>query len=98
MSTADATDIIVFTVCDNAVSEVCPVWPGQPMTAHWGVPDPAAIRGTQEQVQNAFRDAFLVVRSKNQSVPQFAPCYPGPALVEKRNRQHRTVLNFHLRS
>jgi arsenate reductase len=50
-----------FTVCDNAVSEVCPVWPGQPMTAHWGVPDPAAIRGTQEQVQNAFRDAFLLL-------------------------------------
>jgi arsenate reductase len=49
----------VFTVCDNAANEVCPVWPGQPMTAHWGVPDPAAIKGTEEKVQKAFRDAFF---------------------------------------
>jgi arsenate reductase len=51
----------VFTVCDNAANEVCPVWPGQPMTAHWGVPDPAAVRGTDEQVQKAFRDAFFLL-------------------------------------
>jgi arsenate reductase (thioredoxin) len=51
----------VFTVCDNGASEVCPVWPGQPMTAHWGVPDPAAVRGTQEQVEKAFRDAFFLL-------------------------------------
>lgn len=51
----------VFTVCDNAAKEVCPVWPGQPMTAHWGVPDPAAVHGTAEQVQAAFRDAFLML-------------------------------------
>jgi arsenate reductase len=51
----------VFTVCDNAANEVCPVWPGQPMTAHWGVPDPAAARGTEEQVQKAFRDAFFLL-------------------------------------
>ena len=50
----------VFTVCDNAANEVCPVWPGQPMTAHWGVPDPAAIQGTAEEVQRAFRDAFFM--------------------------------------
>src|SRR6202040_120976 len=47
----------VFTVCDNAANEICPVWPGHPMTAHWGVPDPAAVRGTEEQVAKAFRDA-----------------------------------------
>jgi arsenate reductase len=51
----------VFTVCDNAANEVCPVWPGQPMTAHWGVPDPAAVQGTSEQVQKAFRDAFFLL-------------------------------------
>lgn len=51
----------VFTVCDNAAKEACPVWPGQPITAHWGVPDPAAVEGTPEQVERAFRDAFLML-------------------------------------
>ena len=51
----------VFTVCDNAAKEVCPVWPGQPMTAHWGVPDPAAVHGTDAEVARAFRDAFFML-------------------------------------
>ena len=51
----------VFTVCDNAAKEVCPFWPGQPMTAHWGIPDPAAVKGTQEEIARAFRDAFMVL-------------------------------------
>jgi arsenate reductase len=51
----------VFTVCDNAANEVCPVWPCQPMTAHWGVPDPAAVQGTREQVEKAFREAFFLL-------------------------------------
>jgi arsenate reductase len=51
----------VFTVCDNAAREVCPVWPGQPMTAHWGIPDPAAAQGTAEQMERAFRDAFFML-------------------------------------
>ncbi len=51
----------VFTVCDNAAGEVCPIWPGQPMTAHWGIPDPAAVQGTTEQVNKAFRDAFIAL-------------------------------------
>jgi arsenate reductase len=51
----------VFTVCDNAAKEVCPFWPGQPMTAHWGIPDPAAVKGTPEEITRAFRDAFVVL-------------------------------------
>ena len=51
----------VFTVCDNAAKEVCPVWPGQPMTAHWGIPDPAAVMGTRKVVERAFRDAFVTL-------------------------------------
>lgn len=51
----------VFTVCDNAAKEICPVWPGQPMTGHWGVPDPAAVKGSPEQIERAFRDAFMIL-------------------------------------
>ena len=51
----------VFTVCDNAANEVCPVWPGQPMTAHWGVPDPSTITGAPGQVKRAFRDTFSIL-------------------------------------
>ncbi len=54
----------VFTVCDNAAKEVCPVWPGQPMTAHWGVPDPAAVAGAPEQIERAFRDAFTALERR----------------------------------
>ncbi len=49
----------VFTVCDSAAKEVCPIWPGHPTSAHWGIPDPAAVQGTDEEIQRAFRDAFL---------------------------------------
>jgi len=51
----------VFTVCDNAANEICPVWPGQPITAHWGVPDPAVVRGSEEQVERAFREVFVTL-------------------------------------
>lgn len=51
----------VFTVCDNAANEACPFWPGQPMTAHWGIPDPAAVKGAPKEVERAFRDAFVVL-------------------------------------
>ena len=51
----------VFTVCDNAAKEQCPYWPGQPMTAHWGIPAPAAVKGTPEEIARAFRDAYVVL-------------------------------------
>ncbi len=54
----------VFTVCDQAAGEVCPVWPGNPVTAHWGVPDPAAVDGTEAEQQRAFRDAYLVLENR----------------------------------
>jgi arsenate reductase (thioredoxin) len=54
----------VFTVCDQAAAEACPVWPGQPMTAHWGIPDPASVEGTDEERRRAFRDAFLRLRRR----------------------------------
>jgi len=54
----------VFTVCDSAAKEVCPIWPGQPMTAHWGIPDPAAVIGTPEQVERAFPDAFMILERR----------------------------------
>jgi len=54
----------VFTVCDNAAGEVCPYWPGQPMTAHWGVPDPAAVEGTDTEKWMAFRDTFRLLDNR----------------------------------
>jgi arsenate reductase (thioredoxin) len=54
----------IFTVCDNAANEVCPIWPGHPMTAHWGIPDPAAVRGTPEEIAHAFNDAFSVLERR----------------------------------
>ena len=54
----------VFTVCDNAANEVCPAWPGQPMTAHWGIPDPAEATGSDEDIAKAFRDAYLAMQRR----------------------------------
>jgi arsenate reductase len=54
----------VFTVCDNAAKEVCPVWPGQPISAHWGVADPAAVHGTEAEVERAYREAFFVLERR----------------------------------
>lgn len=54
----------VFTVCDNAAKEVCPIWPGQPLTAHWGVADPAAVGGKAEEIKRAYRDAFVTLERR----------------------------------
>jgi arsenate reductase len=54
----------VFTVCDAAANETCPLWPGHPITAHWGVPDPAAVNGTPEEIARAFRDAYFTLEKR----------------------------------
>ena len=54
----------VFTVCDDAAGETCPVWPGQPMTAHWGIPDPAAVSGEERSILAAFRDAYTTLHRR----------------------------------
>jgi len=54
----------VITVCDNAAGEVCPIWPGQPMTAHWGIPDPAAFEGSEAEMALAFADAYRVLNNR----------------------------------
>ena len=62
---ADAPKLdFVFTVCDNAANEVCPIWPGQPMTAHWGLPDPAAAEGTEAERRFAFADAYRMLNNR----------------------------------
>jgi arsenate reductase (thioredoxin) len=54
----------VFTVCDNAAAEVCPIWPGHPMTAHWGIPDPAAVEGTEDEKRRAFSEALFIMKRR----------------------------------
>jgi arsenate reductase len=54
----------VFTVCDNAAKDVCPLWPGQPMTAHWGIPDPATVEGSVEDIERAYKQAFAMLTTR----------------------------------
>ena len=54
----------VFTVCDKAANEVCPTWPGQPTTAHWGIPDPVAVQGTPEEIERAYGNAFSALQRR----------------------------------
>ncbi len=64
-SNSDAPELdFVFTVCDNAAAESCPLWPGQPMTAHWGVPDPAAATGTEAEQRLAFSEAYRMLNAR----------------------------------
>jgi arsenate reductase len=75
-ATAQAPNLdFVFTVCDNAAGEVCPVWPGQPITAHWGIDDPAAVVGPEGVRRQAFRDAFLMLEER---IKGFVANYPPP--------------------
>jgi arsenate reductase len=60
---APAMDFI-FTVCDDAANELCPIWPGKPVTGHWSVPDPAAVSGTPEEIERAFRDVFFMLERR----------------------------------
>jgi arsenate reductase len=61
----DAPELhFVFTVCDNAANEACPYWPGQPMTAHWGIPDPTAVKGSPEEIEQAFHGAFVALERR----------------------------------
>ncbi|MFN3400053.1 MAG: arsenate reductase ArsC [Ferrovibrio sp.] len=62
---ADAPEMnFVFTVCDNAANEVCPIWPGQPMSAHWGLPDPAAVEGSEVEQRLAFADTYRMLSNR----------------------------------
>jgi len=74
----------VFTVCDDAANEVCPVWPGQPITAHWGVPDPAAVKGAPDEIERAFDYAFSLLSRR---IDLFL-CLPHSALDELALQQH----------
>ncbi|MBX3703386.1 MAG: arsenate reductase ArsC [Steroidobacteraceae bacterium] len=72
---APAFDLII-TVCDQAAAEVCPVWPGRPLTAHWGVPDPAAVTGSDAQKMQAFRDAFRTLEQRIRALVSQPPAAP----------------------
>ena len=79
----------VFTVCDNAANEVCPIWPGQPMTAHWGIPDPAAVEGTEAERRLAFADAYRMLSNRISifaSLPLACPRPAWPAGAAERDR------------
>ena len=74
----------VITVCDNAAGEVCPAWPGQPMTAHWGLPDPAAVKGTEVEIALAFADTYRMLSNR---IGAFANL--KHAALDRMSLQHR---------
>jgi len=77
----------VFTVCDNAAGEVCPLWPGRPVTAHWGVPDPAAVEGTDEQKLQAFEDTFRTLARRVERFVGLPLVSLDPAELSRRLRE-----------
>lgn len=85
LNNADAPELdFVFTVCDNAAGEVCPIWPGQPMSAHWGIPDPSAATGSEAEIALAFADAY---RQLNNRITLF--CALPMASLDKLSLQRR---------
>jgi arsenate reductase len=81
----------IFTVCDNAANEVCPIWPGQPITAHWGVADPAAVQGTHEDVARAFGEAFSIL-DRRISLFLALPISTLDHLAIRKAQQHREAI------
>ena len=77
----------VFTVCDNAAGEVCPLWPGHPVTAHWGVPDPAAVQGTDEEKLQAFEDTFRTLARRVERFVALPLASLDPAEFSRRLRE-----------
>src|SRR3546814_17763996 len=78
----------VFTVCDNAANEVCPIWPGQPMTAHWGVPDPAAVEGTEAERHAAFFDTYRMLATRISLLTSLQLDSLDRIMPQNRLRQH----------
>ena len=82
----------VFTVCDRAASEVCPVWPGHPLTARWGIPDPAAVEGTRQQVERAFFEAFSILDRRIGLFLSLPLATLGGRSCPKRDRSYRRTV------
>jgi arsenate reductase len=81
----------IFTVCDDAANEVCPVWPGHPMTAHWGIPDPAAVTGDEHKIAAAFKDAYLILQRR---IELFA-ALPAKSLDHIALKRHLDAIGGH---
>jgi glycerol uptake facilitator-like aquaporin/protein-tyrosine-phosphatase len=86
----------VFTVCDNAAKEVCPIWPGQPLTAHWGVPDPAAVTGTPEEIERAYRSAFMTLERRIGLFLSLPIAAIDKLAIQREIPKHRTPMNLDL--